>query len=84
MHSVIIFTALAVVLQWVIEENGASHHIDDFIKVGEPKSDECVDNMVRMQRISYKLGLPIKEKKTERVHLPVKHFQELSWIPGLW
>ena len=41
------------------------HYINDFITVGDPESDECVTNMTRMQRISYELGLPIGEKKTE-------------------
>ena len=64
----LIFTALADALQWVIQKDGARwnfYYIDDFITVGDPKSDECVTNMTRMQRISYELGLPIEEKKTE-------------------
>ena len=64
----LIFTAIADALQWVIQNDGARwifHYIDDFITVGEPESDECVANMTRMQRISYELGLPIEEKKTE-------------------
>ena len=64
----LIFTAIADALQWVIQNDGARwifHYIDDFITVGEPESDKCVANMTRMQRISYELGLPIEEKKTE-------------------
>ena len=64
----LIFTAIADALQWVIQEDGARwifHYIDDCITVGEPESDECVANMTRMQRISYELGLPIEEEKTE-------------------
>ena len=58
----LIFTALADVLQWVIERKGVRfifHYIDDFITVGTPGSVECATNMEKISQACQETGVTI-------------------------
>ena len=59
----LLFTALADVLEWVIQKRGVNwvfHYVDDFIFVGSPTSSQCSVAMVAAMQVCTKLGVPIE------------------------
>ena len=59
----LLFTALADVLEWVIQKRGVNwvfHYIDDFIFVGSPTSSQCSVAMAAAMQVCTKLGVPIE------------------------
>lgn len=64
----LIFTALADALQWIMKKRGASwleHYLDDFVTVGPPGSQECMENMMIMHAACKEVGLPVEADKDE-------------------
>ena len=63
----LIFSAITDALLWIMLKQGvtwAIHYIDDFLTVGHPQSDECHSNMLLMQRICERAGLPTEPSKS--------------------
>jgi hypothetical protein len=64
----LIFSAIADVLQWVMEKMGVewvAHYIDDFITMGAPGSNECEINSAMMHAACERMGLPVEPEKDE-------------------
>ena len=62
-----IFSAIADGLLWIIKKKGTSwaiHYIDDFLNVGAPHSDECLQNTLIMQSVCEHAGLPMEPSKS--------------------
>lgn len=66
--SVAIFETFSRALQWILRYRygvlRVSHIIDDFIFVGAPASDECLNSLYAFFRLAATIGLPIKSDKT--------------------
>ena len=63
----LIFTALADGLQWILQQNGMSyveHYLDDFITVGPPGSDQCLQNQQILTATCETLGIPLAPRKS--------------------
>ena len=63
----IIFTAVADVLQWIMQKNGVfyvDHYIDDFITAGKGGSDECSRNFTIMHKSCEATGTPVEPEKS--------------------
>ena len=63
-----IFTAVADALEWTFFKQGVSwstHYIDDFLKMGQPDTTECRDNLELILRTCEWLGVPLKREKIE-------------------
>jgi len=61
-----LFTAVADALKWILRKNGATwleHYIDDFLTMGNPRSEECAKNLALIKSWCSWLGLPLKEEK---------------------
>ena len=64
----LIFSAIADVLQWVMEKMGiewVAHYIDDFITMGAPSSNKCTMNSATMHEACERMGLPVEPEKDE-------------------
>ena len=64
----LIFTAVADVLQWMMQEKGAVlvyHYLDDFITIGSPGSSDCRKNLDIILHVCRITGMPVEESKTE-------------------
>ena len=64
----LIFSAIADVLQWVMEKMGiewGAHYTDDFITMGAPGSNECAMNLAMMHKACERMGLPVEPEKDE-------------------
>jgi hypothetical protein len=63
-----IFESFSCALQWVVETKyhvaGMSHFIDDFILVGPPNSNKCLQDLHQFLSLCETVGVPIKEEKT--------------------
>ena len=62
-----IFSAIADGLLWIMKKKGTSwaiHYIDDFLIVGAPHSDECLQNTLIMQSVCEHAGLPMEPSKS--------------------
>ena len=62
-----IFSAIADALLWIMQRKGVSwaiHYIDDFLTIGAPHSQECLQNMVTMQTVCEEAGVPIEQAKS--------------------
>lgn len=63
-----IFNAVADALQWRLSQVGVQnllHYLDDYIMVGPPGSDLCLDSLQRLLAECKRLGVPIAAHKTE-------------------
>jgi hypothetical protein len=62
-----IFESFSCALQWVMETKyhaaGMPHFIDDFIFVGPPNSNKCVQDLHNFLSLCERDGMPIKEEK---------------------
>lgn len=66
--SLLIFSATADALLWVMQQNGVSwavHYVDNFLTIGKPGSDECQRSMVIMHDVCAKACLPLEPTKTQ-------------------
>ena len=64
----LIFSALADALAWIMKQKGVSfvdHYMDDFVKVGRPRSQEGYNNLQMMLRTCEDTGTPVDQGKTE-------------------
>ena len=64
----LIFTVLADVAQWVMQQKGVAdieHYIDDLVTLGPPESPECAQNAETMHEVAEMLGLPPEPEKDE-------------------
>ena len=63
-----IFESFSCALQWVMETKyhaaGMSHFIDDFIFVGPPNSNKCLQDLHQFLSLCERVGVPIKKEKT--------------------
>lgn len=62
-----IFSALADALLWIMKKKGVSwaiHYIDDFLTIGAPSSEECLQNTLIMQSVCDTAGLPLELSKS--------------------
>ena len=65
--ALLIFTAVADALQWIMTRQGVSwlvHYLDDFLTVGPSGSPECDNNMSTMMAVCKEAGLPAEPSKT--------------------
>ena len=63
----IIFSAIADALLWIMLKEGVSwgiHYIDDFLTMGVPNSQECLQNTQIMQSVCDEAGLPMEPSKS--------------------
>ena len=63
-----IFTAVAVVLQWVMSSRGVTvvdHYLDDFITMGPPGSEIRGENLRRILMLCSELGVPLAMDQQE-------------------
>ena len=62
-----IFESFSCALQWVMETKhhaaGMSHFIDDFIFVGPPNSNKCLQDLHQFLSLCERVGMSIKEEK---------------------
>ena len=68
MSALIIFTALADALEWIVKQQGVKflyHYPADHITLGKPNSTECQANLEKMLDCCSKLGIPIAQEKCE-------------------
>ena len=64
----ILFTALADALEWMVRRHGVQHifhYVDDFIIVGQPRSEECAHAVSTTLNIFSTLGVPVEPDKCE-------------------
>ena len=62
-----IFSAIADALLWIMLKKGVSwgiHYIDDFLTIGAPASEECLQNTQIMQSVCDYAGLPVEPSKS--------------------
>ena len=62
-----IFERLSCALQWVLQNSGVravSHILDDFIFIGPPNSDSCLQDLNQFIALATDLSIPIKHEKT--------------------
>ena len=62
----IIFNSVADALLWILHEQGIRsnfHYLDDFIILGDPRTNECERNMWIMCTICELLGVPLSSQK---------------------
>ena len=62
-----IFERLSCTLQWVLQNRGVravSHILDDFIFIGPPNSDSCLQDLNQFLALANDLSIPIKHEKT--------------------
>ena len=65
MSALIIFTALADALEWIMKQQGVKflyHYLDDYITLGKPNSTECQANLADS---CSRLGISIAQEKYE-------------------
>lgn len=71
-----IFEFLSPALEWIVYNNyaaaGISHILDDFFFIGPPNSDKCSEDLARFLYLCKKLGIPIKDGKTETPRTVIK------------
>ena len=63
-----IFNAVADALEWCIAKEGVTsifHYLDDFVVIGPPQSNTCKANMLMLQRMCTRLGVPLAPEKQE-------------------
>ena len=66
--ALLIFTALADCLQWIMQRRGADplfDYLDDFLTVGRPQSVQCASNLQIMKKACSDTGTPIEPDKCE-------------------
>ena len=63
-----IFTRFSDVLEWIIKVHGSvefiQHSLDDFLILGPPESNQCLENLESALSLCKELGVPIEQKKT--------------------
>ena len=65
--ALIIFSAIADALLWIMQNKGVSwgiHYIDNFLTAGAPGSQECQQNTLIMQSVCEKAGLLMEPSKS--------------------
>lgn len=64
-----LFNKFAHALEWMLHNNYSIskilHYLDDFLLVGSPRSDECLQALATMLELCKKLGFPIAPDKLE-------------------
>lgn len=63
-----IFCVVSDTLEWVLYHEGISscfHYIYDFLTVGSPSSSQCRQNLVLLQSVCHRLGVPLAADKIE-------------------
>lgn len=63
-----IFSAVADALEWILRQRGVRcvlHYLDDFLLLGSPQSDECLQSLAITMATCRELGVPLAEDKTE-------------------
>ena len=63
-----IFTAIADALEWCIAQQGEQnifHYLDDFLVLGPPGSDECLQYLTILERVCAQLGVPLAPDKKD-------------------
>ena len=63
-----IFCAVADTLEWILRNRGVTHilhYLDDFLTVGAPNTNECLDNLNKLTAVCDDLGLPLAIDKVE-------------------
>ena len=61
-----VFTAVADGLEWRLRLEGLQqvfHYLDDFLIIAQPGSQQCGEELQRLQQVFSKLGVPIAEEK---------------------
>ena len=64
----LIFTAVADALEWVMRREGVqwvTHYIDDFVTVGAPGTQDCLQNVEVMHAVCTRADMPIEPEKDE-------------------
>ena len=64
----LIFTAVADALEWVMRREGVqwvAHYIDDFVTVGAPGTQDCLQNVEVMHAVCTRVDMPIEPEKDE-------------------
>ena len=67
--ALIIFTAVADALQWILEMQGVKyvmHYLDNFLLFGPPGSSVCKESLDSTLECCSHLGVPVASHKTER------------------
>ena len=80
----LLFTAVADVLQWIMEQKGAKpifHYIDDFLTIGRAGTNLCQANVVIMNNVCDEAGLPLAPEKNEG---PVMAIEFLGLLLDTW
>ena len=64
-----LFESFSTAIQWILQTkliiSGVSHLLDDFFFVGKAVSNECLRSLQTFMCLAEKLGVPIKEEKTQ-------------------
>ena len=63
-----ILNAVADALEWCYQWEGVSHldhYLDDFITMGPPASNVCMESLQVIRELSARLGIPLAEEKNE-------------------
>lgn len=64
-----IFNKFSSALKWIMlnkyDACGMSHILDDFFFIGPKNSEKCMQDLSNFLEVAIKLGVPIKEEKTE-------------------
>ena len=70
----LIFTAVADALEWVMRREGVqwvAHYIDDYVMVGAPGTQDCLQNVEVMHAMCIRADMPIQPEKDEGPATPI-------------
>lgn len=68
-----LFNAVAIGLEWSMHQRRVIHiyhHLDNFIVLGQPHTDWCVQDLQELLATCAELGVPLAEHKTSSHNLP--------------
>ena len=65
-----IFNAVADTLEWILQQHGVWHYLDDYITAGAPGSDECHWNCQIITSMCELLGVPGRPLASEKCEGP--------------
>ena len=78
-----IFNAVADTLEWILQQHGVCHYLDDYITAGAPGSDECHWNCQIITSMCELLGVPLASEKCEGPQTCLEYLGfELDTIKG--
>ena len=63
-----IFNALADAVEWCVSKEGVPyvyHYLDDFVVLGPPQSDACLNFLLKLKRVCEDLGIPLAPEKED-------------------